>query len=414
MVKSNIIKVSLIILSAILIIGCSDKEKSAIKSYFGIKISEETLDSYLGLKMNELNIPGISISLINNGEVVYHKTIGYHNKEQRILVNANTIFEGASLSKPLFAYFVMKYVDEGKLDLDTPLFEYLPYLDIAHDERYKKITARMVLSHRTGFPNWRANEPDNRLRIKFEPGTNYGYSGEGYQYLAMVLKHLDGTDWDGLEKKFQEKVAQPLGMKHTVFIQDSYTKIHKADPYDKNGNWVDKENGLNSKYRFQFRAPESVHTEALDFSKWLIDLMKEEQLTKSSYKELFKPHSLVEEQSNSYYNVNYTLGFFRPDIPFTNLYIHGGNNYGFTSWFAFDKNKEWGYVLFTNSDFGGVLGNDLLFYLLAGPNKTMLYLIVGIVFIMAITLIIILTRIIVFNIRKKHQNVVRVVSEEKV
>lgn len=404
MLKSNIIKLSLIIFSVILISGCSLKEKSAIETYLGIKISKETLDNYLDLKMNELNIPGISISLINNGAIVYHKTAGYQNKEQEISVNANTIFEAASLSKPLFAYFVMKYVDEGKIDLDKPLYEYLAYSDIAYDERYKKITARMVLSHKSGFPNWRANEPDNKLRIKFEPGTNYSYSGEGYQYLATVLKHLEGTDWDGLERKFQEKVAQPLGMKHTVFIQDSYTKIHKADPYDRNGNWVDKVNGLNSKYRFQFRAPESIHTEALDYSKWLIGLMNEEQLTKNSYKELFQPHSLVEEQSSSYYDVNYTLGFFKPDIPFTDLYIHGGNNYGFTSWFAFDKNKKWGYVLFTNSEFGGVLGNDLLFYLLAGPNKTKLLLITGVVFVTIIALMIFLIRLIISKTRKGHQN----------
>ena len=139
----------------------------------------------------------------------------------------------------IFAFFVMKYVEEGRLDLDKPLYEYLPYPDIAYDDRYKKITARMVLSHRSGFPNWRENEKDKKLKIKFEPGTDYEYSGEGYQYLALVLKHIEKTDWNGLKASFQKKVVEPLNMKQTVFIQTPYTKEHKAEPYDKNRKWID-------------------------------------------------------------------------------------------------------------------------------------------------------------------------------
>jgi CubicO group peptidase (beta-lactamase class C family) len=139
--------------------------------------------------MDTLNIPGLSIAVINDSKVVYHQTFGYANLEKQLPVTDKTIFEGASLSKSVFAFFVMKFVEEGKLDLDKPLYEYLPYPEIAHDDRYKQITGRMVLSHRSGYPNWRENEEDDKLKIKLEPGTNYEYSGEGYQYLAMVLKH---------------------------------------------------------------------------------------------------------------------------------------------------------------------------------------------------------------------------------
>ena len=105
--------------------------------------------------MEKLKVPGLSVAVINDGKVVHQKTMGYTNVEEKLPITAETIFEGASLSKSVFAFFVMTYVEEGKLSLDKPLFEYLPYADIEYDDRYKKITARMVLSHRSGFPNWR-------------------------------------------------------------------------------------------------------------------------------------------------------------------------------------------------------------------------------------------------------------------
>ena len=359
-----------------LLVGCS-KENDTIDSYLGFDIPVDVVDAHLENEMERLNIPGMSIAFLNDGEIVHHSTLGYANREKGKKVSEQTIFEAASLSKPLFAYFTMKYVEEGKLDLDTPLYTYLPYADIAYDERYKKITARMVLSHRTGFPNWRSDSPENKLFLKFDPGTQYSYSGEGYQYLAKVLRHLQKTDWEGLEKEFQQKVAAPLGMQHTVFIQDDHTKRNKAEAYDKHGEWISPKRDYDSLYRYQFRAPASVHSEALDFSKWLIALMDQKGLQEKSFEALYQVHSYVNEFDGV--KVDYTLGFFKPRIPLANVYLHGGNNYGFTSYFAFDPAKKWGFVLFTNSEYGEQLGTELTFYLLAGPDHTKLYLVLGLI-----------------------------------
>jgi CubicO group peptidase (beta-lactamase class C family) len=100
----------------------------------------------------------------------------------------------------------------------------------------------MVLSHRSGFPNWRENEEDKKLKIKFDPGTDYEYSGEGYQYLARVLRNIEGNSWEDLEASFQYKIAKPLGLEHTAFIQTPYTRTNRAEPYDDNGNWIDWQN----------------------------------------------------------------------------------------------------------------------------------------------------------------------------
>ncbi|WP_400078754.1 serine hydrolase domain-containing protein [Winogradskyella sp. R77965] len=365
-----IIRIANILIISLSCLCCSNKNNT-IDSYIGMDIPKDSIDSYLDSKMKSLNIPGLAIAIINEGEVVYHQTKGYAIIEDKKPVTKQTIFEGASISKSIFAYFVMKFVEEGKLDLDKPLYQYMPYPDIAYDERYKKITARIVLSHRSGFPNWRENEKDGLLKLKFDPDSDYGYSGEGYEYLALVLKHIEQTDWNGLESIFQEKVAQPLGMTHTVFIENTHTNEHKAAAYVPEGRVDVANNYWSKKDKGIFSAPSSIHSEPIDFSKWMIAVMNKEGLSEESFKTLFTPHSLVEE--TEYYDIYYTLGFNIPKIPLTDIYLHGGNNIGFTSWFALDSNKKWGYVLFTNSEFGELLGEELLLYLAVGPDKTKLY-----------------------------------------
>ena len=141
--------------------------------------------------MREHAIPGLSMVVIENGEVALHFELGVKNTETKESVDEETLFETASLSKPVFAYGVLKLVEKGKLDLDKPLVAYLPYPDIANDERGHSITARMVLAHTTGFPNWRPkNAP---LKIHFQPGDRFSYSGEGFLFLQKVVEQVTGV-----------------------------------------------------------------------------------------------------------------------------------------------------------------------------------------------------------------------------
>ncbi|MEK6152139.1 serine hydrolase domain-containing protein [Flavobacteriaceae bacterium 3-367] len=287
MIKQKFYGILSVAIFTFVIGGCSSTTKTIIKDYNNTNISKDSIDNYIEDKMRELKIPGLSFSIINKGEVVYNNNYGYANLEKQLPVSPQTIFEAASLSKSVFAFFVMKYVEEGKLDLDKPLFEYLPYSDIAYDGRYKEITARMVLSHTSGLPNWRENEEDKKLKIKFDPGTNFEYSGEGYQYLAMVLKNFEGEDWNKLEKSFQDKVAKPLSLDNTVFIQNKTTRELKAEPYNMEGKWIDwKNNYWYKKDDGVFVAPSSLHTNTNDFSKWMITIMDNKLLSDNSYKEL--------------------------------------------------------------------------------------------------------------------------------
>lgn len=371
----KLFKLLIILLLLNSLTSCSKKD-NFVNSYIGFDISYEVLDQYLKDQMKELNIPGMSIAIINDGKISYQNTFGYADVSKKEAITNQTIFEGASISKSVFAFFTMTFVEEGILDLDKPLFEYYPHPDIEDDQRYKKITARMVLSHRSGFPNWREDEDDKKLRTKFEPNTDYLYSGEGFQYLAMVLMHLKNTDHHGLESLFQERIAKPLGMEHTVFIQTPYTREHKAEPYDEEGNWIDWQNEYwYLKEDEKFYAPASIHSEPVDFSKWMIAVMNNELLSEASYSEMLKPHSKVPYDG---LDVSYTLGYLTPHFPLTELYLHTGNNIGFTSWYTLDTGKDWGFVLFTNSEYGEQLGQNLFFYLITGPDVYKLYIILGI------------------------------------
>ncbi|MEM8524287.1 MAG: serine hydrolase domain-containing protein [Bacteroidota bacterium] len=317
---------------------------SSVKNLLGNKVSTDSLDAFLETAMQQLKVQGLSFVLINEGKIVHKVVKGYANVENNTKATDKTIFEGASLSKPLFAYLVLMAVEEGKIDLDQPLYQYLPHDDLAEDERYQKISARMVLSHTTGLPNWRPE--GGELKLQFEPGTSFGYSGEGYQYLAKVLAHIYETNDIGLETIYQKKIAKPFKMNVTKYIQDEYNLTNKAKPYD-NGERIEGEAVTQ-----EFGAAYSLHSEAEDFAKWMIAVMEERGLSKSSYDEFFKPQiTLPEDALQRQQGVtDWTLGWAKATLPFGTVYAHGGNNPGYTSLIALDRDQKWGFVMFTNAN----------------------------------------------------------------
>ncbi|MEM9680832.1 MAG: serine hydrolase domain-containing protein, partial [Bacteroidota bacterium] len=204
------------------------KNQDSIRSFNGSYISKSRMEAFIKHQMDSLNIPGLSIAFINDDKIVYHNALGVKNMETLEKVDNSTIFDAASISKTVFSFFTMKMIDDGLLDLDTPLYTYMEYPDIAYDERYKSITARMVLSHTSGFPNWRFLDnqgnynPGSKLTIQFEPGSKFQYSGEGYEYLAKVIAHLKGVEKDTLQNIIRTEIFDPLAMKNSSFIWNNY------------------------------------------------------------------------------------------------------------------------------------------------------------------------------------------------
>ena len=171
----------------------------------------EYLDQLVPKLMAIYKVPGVSIVGIENRQIAWDRQYGVLRAGSEKKVDRNTIFEACSMTKPVLAYLALKLVEQGRLDLDRPLVQYLdkPYLE--DQPLHKKITARMVLSHTSGFPNWRPGEwlSGNPLIVEFEPGTKFGYSGEGFLYLQRVIEHITGTPYC---KYVDDKLFKPLGL----------------------------------------------------------------------------------------------------------------------------------------------------------------------------------------------------------
>lgn len=170
--------------------------------------------------MEWANVPGLAVAVVKEGKPAWSKGFGVKKKGENGAVDADTLFGAASLSKPVFTYAILKMRDENLIDLDRPLWNYLPYEDLPAAEQSKQITARHVLSHSTGLQNWRFNK-DQKLEFAFKPGEGFQYSGEGFFYLQRVLEAI--TD-RGFEEYVQEKVLKPLGMVNSTFLWTAATE----------------------------------------------------------------------------------------------------------------------------------------------------------------------------------------------
>lgn len=291
--------------------------------------------------MKVADIPGLSAALIYNGKIVWRHHYGVSNAETNSPVTDETIFEAASLSKVVTAYAALKLADEGKLNLDTPLNKYLGNnYEAGNDPRINQITARKVLSHSAGFPNWRP-QGDSLLPINFTPGEKFSYSGEGFVYLAKVIEHITHT---GFEEYIKRTVFKPLGMKHSSFIwQDSYNKfaIYRHD-------WLG-----NKSFRYEGKASNaaaSLHTTAQDYATFMIALLNGTGLKKKTWQQMFTPQIPVNAQKNP--EVAWGLGVGLETTPKGKTFWHWGDQGDSKCFMAAYVERKSGIVYFTNSNNG--------------------------------------------------------------
>jgi CubicO group peptidase (beta-lactamase class C family) len=171
------------------------------------------------------SVPGLALAVVE-GKRVWKRGFGQAIQELGRPVSEETVFEAASLGKPVFAYAVLRLVDAGILDLDRPLFDYLPIPD-ADNPRMKRVTARHVLSHTTGLANWR--QQPLPLEPAFEPGTAFSYSGDAYFYLQRVVEALTNKPFSRL---MSEQVLDPLGMSQSSYVWRPAFESRMAAGYD--------------------------------------------------------------------------------------------------------------------------------------------------------------------------------------
>lgn len=301
----------------------------------------------------EHETPGAAIGFVHGAErtIVAAGSRG----QRRGPVEHDTIFAAASLTKPLFAAGVMALVDDGVLELDRPLGEYLhsPYLP--DDDRAASITARMVLSHTTGFPNWRegsddrVHPPHGRLRLRWTPGTRWGYSGEGFCYLQQVVEQLSATP---VAEYLADAVLRPLGMTSSSLVWSGHDDPRLAIGHTEGGE---------ERSPFQPPAPKAaaggLFTTAPDYLRFLEHCMANEQ-------RMFVPHVQIDEE------LAWGLGWGL-EIDSDNTAWQWGNDPGYKNFVIGSPAERSGVVVFTNGDRGDEVYAHLVRELLPGPHPSL-------------------------------------------
>lgn len=303
--------------------------------------------------LDEYHVPGASVAVIREGEIESVLDFGVQRAGSASRVDEHTIFEVASLSKPVFAYGAHLLAQKGILDLDRPLSEYLesPYVD---DPRLDRITARLVLSHSSGFPNWRPgglwSDDPKPLLIEFDPGERFQYSGEGYVYLQRVVEHLTG---ETLDLYLKRAVLEPLGMTDSSFLWEERFEGNLASRHDGEGvpgrEWRPRE----------ALAVGTLYTTASDYARFLQTLVADGTdssmpLSSTSIEYMLTPHSSIDD------SLGWSLGWGIERRDNGMLFWQWGENEGIKTLAAGSRSTGTAVVVLTNGQWGHDVGRPIM------------------------------------------------------
>lgn len=317
--------------------------------------------------MRKARVPGVAVALVRRHELVWLGHYGVKTAGRDEAVDRDTIFEAASMSKPVFAYAVLQLVQEGLLDLDRPLVQYLgaPYPNA--DPRHDRITARMVLTHTAGFPNWRpgGRRGGGPLPIHFEPGTEQRYSGEGFQFLQRAVEKLTGT---ALPDLMQRRLFAPLGLQVSSYVWRDEFAAAAAAGHTRDGK-------LPAEARPFYRdgnAAFTLYTTPAEYARFIIEMMRPERsathsLNQATLNAMLTAHPIIgvrPEQSDGEEGggtIRFGLGWRVDDSP-AGLRVHhsGSNRTGFRCYTEFYPETGDGIVIMTNASSGNKVWSELV------------------------------------------------------
>jgi CubicO group peptidase (beta-lactamase class C family) len=324
--------------------------------------------------MEQGGIPGLSLALVRNGRTEWVGNFGVADRKSGRRVDDHTLFNAASLSKTVFAYAVLTLVDQGKLDLDTPLAHYYSE-PVVRDARLQQITARYVLSHRTGFPNWR---PDGgELQIFFTPGERFSYSGEGMVYLQKVVETIEGKPLDDVMRTL---VFTPLGMTQSSYVWHPEWAADAATGYTTSGEAIP----LTRTTRIdRSNAAGSLATTAHDYARFLEAVLNGRGLRAATLRAMETPQIAVDPTcTNCTDRVPATLstdlfwglGWGIEQNASGKYLWHWGDNGIFKAYVVADVNRRSAVVLFDNSDTGLSVASAIVRTALGGEHPSFAWL----------------------------------------
>ena len=326
----------------------------------------DALEQQIPRLLKEHAVPGLGIALIRDARIVWQRGFGVADAEAGTSVDEHTIFEAASMSKPVFAYVVMKLAERGAIDLDAPLANYLDERPLS-DPRWDRITARHVLSHRTGLPNWRT--PQEPLALAFEPGERWSYSGEGYYYLQTALTRVTGGRVDqsacgrfemdfkvcatDIGEYMQAHVLRPFGMTSSFYERNEALAPHIARGHDEKGRPANRPSP-NAAAMARYASAGGLSTTPSDYARFLIEVIAPKpaddfRLTQATRDEMIRP--VVDAVGAAPGPSSWALGW-QVSKGDDMVIGHGGNQPGFNDYAAASVRQQSGYVIMTNSDNG--------------------------------------------------------------
>ncbi|HTS28448.1 MAG TPA: serine hydrolase domain-containing protein [Bryobacteraceae bacterium] len=334
----------------------------SLKQPDGRDIATSEIDATVTRLMDAAHVTGAGIAVFQNGRIAYLKAYGYRDTEKKLPLTPNSVMTAASLSKSAFASVVMRLVQDQALDLDKPIVQYLPkplpeyprYADLQGDDRYRKLTLRMLLSHTSGFPNLRAFEDDRKLKIHFEPGTRYAYSGEGINLAQLVVETVKGQS---LTVLMDQTLCRPLHMVRTSMVWQARFEDDFANGYDEYGR------SLGPERRPTPNAAGSMQTTLADYATFLSAILRRQMLNTRTTDKMFAPEVTIHSAhqfpsldnttttANDGIRLRYGLGWGLYSSPYGKAFFKEGHDEGWRHLTLCFQNGS-GILILTNSSNG--------------------------------------------------------------
>ena len=303
--------------------------------------------------------PGAAMAIVADAKLLWSRGFGVKDRSRNLPVDDDTVFEFASVSKTVFAYVAMKACEKGILGLDTPLTKYASERYLVGDPRLDLITPRHVLSHTSGFQNWRSKS--DPLKIQFAPGARWDYSGEGYWFLQSVLTHVAGhvdlnhcqtfddglricaTDFDAYMKA---NLLVPFGMMSSGYLY----REGMARPHDEKGQLIAgrKTTAIEAA---RYGSAGNLHSTVKDYAKFLIEIIDPKpadafRLNATSLQEMLRPQVKATD------TLSWGLGWAIDQDPEGDIISHSGDNPGFKTMTAASVRRRSAFIIVTNGDKG--------------------------------------------------------------
>lgn len=313
-----------------------------------INIEHHSFEKNIQTLLVKYDIPAVGIGIIDGSQIKYAKVFGERKKGSPAPLN--TIFNIASITKPVVTLLTLKLVQQGQWDLDEPIFHYWIDPEVVNNPFHKKLTTRHILSHQSGFVNWRFQSETKKLTFTFEPGANHQYSGEGFEYLRQAL-----------ERKFNRSLVQLMDslLFHPLHMKDSRLYWDEKMDESRFAHWHDSKRKLHNPSTSKERAVNaagSMLTTVEDFCKFSIDVINGTGISPELYKDMIS--NVVKMHEYHHWGLGWEVITNLPKEEFA--LVHGGADQGVQSMTVLLPQSKRGIVIFTNGDNGRLIFSDII------------------------------------------------------